>query len=214
MKKIIYIIACLFSVKSNAQHINTIQIVPANPSTLDTVNVIVDMWFTSGTCDQHTQQSFVNINSIYCNTLHCTGMLAVICNDIDTFKINPLSAGNYIAYIQVNQGSLPAPCTPGIVAGESDSIAFTVVPVTSVHNNYGKDFFSVSYFKDDLHLSFKNKEDVIHVSLTDIVGNILFSSSKISNSLRIAKPAVNGVYLVNVTLKDGMKVSRKIVSTY
>lgn len=214
MKKIIFLIAFAFAIEANAQHIISMQVFPANPTTLDTVSVIVDMWFSSGTCDQHTQQSFVSGNSIYCSTLHCTGMLAVICNDMDTFKINPLPAGNYTYYIQVDQGGLPAPCTPGIVAGDSDSITFVVTPVTGVKNSVNEDSFSVKVNENDINIVFKNPDEVQLVTLTDITGKLLFSETTVPDNMRIIKPISKGVFMLNVVLKDGMVTSRKIISAY
>lgn len=214
MKKLLCLISFAFYINAGAQQINTIQVIPANPTTLDTISLIVDMWFTSGSCDQHMQQIFISGNSIYCSTLHCTGMLTVICGDVDTFKINPLPSGNYTSYIQVDQGGLPAPCTPGIVAGDSDSVTFVVTPVTGISNYVKEDFFSVKVNENDINMIFKNPDEVRLITLTDITGRLLFSSTTVSDNMRIIKPTSRGAYLLNVVLKEGTITSRKIISDH
>lgn len=141
-------------------------------------------------------------------------MLSVICNDVDTFKINPLPTVNYTTFIQVDQGALPAPCTPGIVAWESVSITFTVTPVTGIKQYLTEDYFLVKVRENDIDIAFKNPYDVQLVTLADVAGKLIFSSTTVSDNIRVIKPNSPGVYLLNVILKDGKETSRKIICAY
>lgn len=212
MKKLGYILIMLLATDLNAQNINSIQVIPANPNTQDTVSIIVDTWFSSGPCNQHTQQISVNGNSIYCNTLHCTGMLTVICNDADTFKINPLPTGNYTAYVQVDQGALPTPCSPGVVQGGSDSLLFTVTPFTGITNAVNDENYTVYVSRSSIEIQVKNTEKIQCIKLTDAEGRMVFSSAKIKESISVRKTHSGGFYFLSIINKNGSLLSRKIVS--
>ncbi len=128
---------------ANSQWINSLTILPANPTVNDTITVLADCSFFAGGCSEHTQTQTIIGNSIYASALHCVGVLTVICNYTDTFKIDPLPAGNYTFYLQVDAGQGPSPCTPGIVAGQNDSISFTVFPFTGLQEQLAQDLISI-----------------------------------------------------------------------
>ena len=119
---------------SYAQWILGLHIQPTNPTTADVIQVYADVSFSSGGCTDKSQTLFLAGNAFYGYALHCNGMAAFICNTTDTFVISPLPAGNYTFIFSVDAGGGPSPCTPGIVAGPTDSIHFTVTSVTSINN--------------------------------------------------------------------------------
>jgi len=125
MKRLILFFTLLLSSICTSQVIDSIRISPQQPSTEDTITILVYSTFNSGGCEGTTSQSVIN-NEIYSNSIHCVGMLTVICHDIDTFKINPLPEGNYHFYHTLSSGSGPIPCSPGIVADDHDTLTFTV----------------------------------------------------------------------------------------
>ncbi len=108
---------------------------PATPTTLDTVYVYVDSWFSSGSCPLDYQSHGVNANTITATSHHCLGLLTVICDELDTFKIDPLPAGTYDFNLTLTTGSLPAPCTPGIVADDQGTVSFTVSQAVGIEEN-------------------------------------------------------------------------------
>lgn len=194
-----------------AQHFNSIQVVPANPTTNDTILVIADMWFSSGTCDQAMQSVNVNGNSIYCSTIHCTGMLTVICYDVDTFKINPLPVGNYTTYLQVDAGGLPAPCTPGIVPGDSDSISFIVTPLTGVAEMEDAQFFTSQLNGNTLTLNFTDASKIATISLSDVSGRIIEERETAATVMKFLLPQSSGIYIIKAEDKKGKSQVLKIV---
>jgi len=136
--------ALIYSGISNAQWINTLTVVPSNPSATDTVYVYAQCSFPSGTCDQHAQYLYADTANVYAAAIHCLGMLAVICDNTDTFKIPPLPAGNYTFIFNVSAGSLPSPCTPGIAPGATDSISFSVSASSGIpHTEKNKFDFNI-----------------------------------------------------------------------
>ncbi len=125
-------VAVIINGNSQAQWIQSLTVFPPSPTINDTIMVLADCGFPSGNCDNHTQYHFVNGNTINGGALHCLGMLSIICNHTDTFLINPLPAGNYTFHFQLDAGYGIAPCTPGIIAGPTSDVNFTVSSATGI----------------------------------------------------------------------------------
>ena len=85
---------------------------------------------------------FQSGNSISADAIHCLGAASFICNDKDTFNLGLLPAGTYTFYYQVDAGMGPSPCTPGIVAGPTDSLTF-VVNLASGNQELAKGIFEL-----------------------------------------------------------------------
>lgn len=127
-----------FCMISQAQTIDQIIISPTNPTTNDEITFTANCYFSSGTCDQKTQIMSINGNEISASAMHCLGMLTYICNNVDSFYIGYLPAGNYQLTFSLDAGYGPVPCTPGIVAGPTDTVTFTVQTFTGITENESK----------------------------------------------------------------------------
>jgi hypothetical protein len=106
-----------------------------NPSILTTntlIELIAEVDFPSGDCNDKTLIWTQNGNVISCHAMHCIGVATFICNDKDTFHIGTLPAGTYTFLFQADMGNGPSPCTPGIVPGPVDSLTFVVNQASSI----------------------------------------------------------------------------------
>lgn len=139
----ILLIVSMWCYTTSAQNIISLSVVPPAPTTADTILLLSECSFPSGSCVDHTQAFFISGNDIFANALHCLGMLSVICNYTDTIILNPLPAGNYTFHFQLDAGFGPSPCTPGIVPGPADSINFVVAPFTKITEYISNDAVSV-----------------------------------------------------------------------
>jgi hypothetical protein len=127
MKKFSLFFTCIMlTLVIQAQTINSLTVVPASPTPSDTIYVYADCIFPYTGCSDKTQFLTVNGNTFSTYAMHCMGMLTALCNETDTFKINPLPAGSYTFIFQVDAGQGQTPCTPGIVPGPVDSVVFHV----------------------------------------------------------------------------------------
>ncbi len=192
---------CLFLMQLHAQWINSLTVVPANPTTNDSVSIILNADFSSGPCNDATSGFFQNGFTFNAFTLHCTGMLTVICTDEDTFELGKLAAGNYTFTVQVDQGFGPSPCTPGIVAGPSGTANFTVTTSSGVINpEISNNFFitpnPANGFVKLLGNHNKNISDKMKVNFYSIEGKLLLQVP--------ASQLVRGIYL---PFKHGMYVA-------
>ncbi|HEX5002593.1 MAG TPA: T9SS type A sorting domain-containing protein [Bacteroidia bacterium] len=197
----------LFSGFVSAQWIQSISVQPSSPTTNDSIFVIASVSFPSGGCSDKSQFTGVVGNQLYGNALHCLGQLAFICSTSDTFAFPPAPAGSYTFHFQLNAGQGPSPCTPGIVAGPTDSIVFVVTPTTGLQLPPGHIEFSVlpnpaSAFID---LQFQMPpQQGTKIEIIDMNGRLFTTSfvSQVNTRIPVEKfPAGN--YLVKITDTKG-----------
>jgi hypothetical protein len=130
MKKILLFSSFLILISTclSAQSIQGFAVYPPNPTTADTITVIVETQFPSGSCDGEGYFNGVSGNEISAGGLHCMGMLAVICTDYDTVIVPPQSQGSYL-FVYVLSTGQGIPCIPGILPLVIDSTHIVVTDV-------------------------------------------------------------------------------------
>jgi hypothetical protein len=209
MKKIILILTLFSSFVCTSQVIDSIIVSPQQPTTDDTVWVYVFSTFNHGGCDGTSSQDVIG-NEINTSSIHCIGMLTFICNDVDTFKINPLPEGTYNFYHSLSSGSGSIPCSPGIVADDNDTLTFTVVStlgiktiknqIISVYPNPVTDKCMITFGDENV--------DFQTLNVYDVSNRKVFSKKNQSiNQIELDLTwLTNGVYFFEFIGKDG-KVS-------
>lgn len=212
MKNIFCLLIGLFLFNSlNAQQIVGLHVYPPNPVAGNPVTLIADAAFSHGTCNQKTLNFSQNGNDFYAYALHCIGILTYICYDTDSFYAGTLPAGNYRFIYSVDAGFGPQPCNPGIVAGPSDTLLFTVSPATSVEeisNNKKADV----YLSDKvLHINpLSASQELIYIYNSagqEIMRNQINGESTFDlNWLK------NGIYTVMINSKNQKTVYRFIIA--
>ena len=133
MKKIllsIIIISCI-SINSFSQSIVSFSVSPANPTSTDTIQVIIENMFTHGGCDGSANITGVSGGYIFAQSYHCIGLLAVICTDFDTVTILPQPPGQYNFVFILNTGD-GFPCIPGTLPMVLDSVNITVTGASGI----------------------------------------------------------------------------------
>ena len=128
MKKLLLLLLCvpLIGFGQIQGSISSLTISPTYPTETDTVYIYAELLFSSSNCPLDIKSYIISGNNIAASTQHCLGMLATICNTIDTFKINPLSVGSYTFDLTLSSGFGGPPCTPGIIPDDYDTITFNV----------------------------------------------------------------------------------------
>ncbi len=211
-KQILFFYFLLLFITSKAQFINGFTIIPANPTSNDSVKILVQMSFPSGDCSDHQQFYSANGNNLVGSAIHCLGPLTVICNYTDTFSVGQLAAGSYKFMFNVNSGGGPSPCTPGIVPGPTDSVSFVVSQAASI-NELLDENISINYnpLQKKISLSFNNPIVKGKVGLYTITGQILQSEllSFPSQNLDVAKLEA-GIYILEISGNKG-KLAKRIV---
>ena len=106
--------------------ISSFTISPVNPNNTDTVYIYAELSFIQTGCQLDVKSYNIVGNNILASSLHCIGMGAAFCYTTDTFKLNPLLAGNYLFDFTLSSGAGPL-CTAGILPDDNDVISFNVV---------------------------------------------------------------------------------------
>jgi len=133
MKSLYFLLmAALITFNSSAQTITSFTVVPANPTTADTVTVYVQTDFPNSACEGQTFLTGISGSDINAGGLHCMGSLTALCTDIDTVIIPPLPAGQYTLHFMLTTGTT-AGCIFGILPLVFDSTHFTVSPATGLN---------------------------------------------------------------------------------
>jgi hypothetical protein len=117
MKKIytfLFLLLALQSAQAQYGTINSMTIIPANPTTVDTVKLIADVtvgysscWLVGGNFSSPSPGNYM-VDAYY-----CMGMLAALCNSTDTFTFGVLPSGTNNIYMLLRsaQSGGPDPCT-------------------------------------------------------------------------------------------------------
>lgn len=205
----------LWSFSSPAQNIQNISFMPAFPGPLDSVKVIVDLVFTSGSCELQFENHSLSNDSIRINVFHCPGALTVICNTSDTINLGLLAPGTYSTEVIVHTSSwsAPDPCSD-VNPTDSGDIQITVLPGSGINENSRLESFI--YFDagtKEIVLSGKQMADG-QLLLVNSLGQICLKK-EIEASTRISISDLSeGVYLYQLKSKSEKVITGKLVLSY
>ncbi len=211
MKRILFAVFAfvVFNSASYGQFINGLSVYPANPTSNDSIYLIGSCYFQSGACNQKTLSFTLINNLIDCGAMHCLGMATFICYNNDTFSIGKLSPGNYQFKFTVNAGLGPAPCTPGIVPGPSDTLNFTVTTASGLTNPSPQEIvIGPNPCSDFIDLTFSSNEEK-EISIFDMTGKICHQEIKSGNRIQlITNEIASGPYLLRIKTKSTIYQSK------
>lgn len=108
---------------SQLPNIQSLSIIPVNPTTNDTVKVVAQTVFPSGDCQLSWSSLSISGGTIDVYAQHTLGMLTYICNSTDTLSLGKLESGNYKLRYHLS-------CMPYPPNSDLDSIYFTVQSFT------------------------------------------------------------------------------------
>lgn len=171
----------LLNVKSaSGQFIQQLRIEPAQPVSTSSVSLIADVAFPSGDCfEKSVFFSQTGPNRYEVSSIHCLGLLTVVCYDSDTIDFGLLPPGNYRVIYHVDAGFGPLPCTPGIVPGPTDSIDFTVNTASGIEEMNNDPFViypNPSGSSGDFSIQNNSSIQPEQLSIFGMDGRLLFQS--------------------------------------
>tara|TARA_B100001287_G_scaffold274457_1_gene279815 strand:- start:2212 stop:2793 length:582 start_codon:yes stop_codon:yes gene_type:complete len=189
---------------------------PVYPDSDDTIFVYIDLAFSTTSCLLDNSSVQLSGNDISVSSQYCLGMATAICNTTDTIVIMPLPAAvNYNFNYYLSVGSLPLPCTPGVVPNDTFFFDFGVlegsvgIDEKSVFS-YGLrpnpsagvfELYLPSYVEDDFsYLIVNNQGEHIKFGIVE------------SNVHRFELPLKSGMYHMILSSKSsGYQVAERIV---
>ena len=117
--------------------LNSVVIIPANPTETDIVSVIASTTDGSGDCDlESTAISNPTSSQMNVEVCHEKGPLAYICSSIDTIELGVLPAGTYTVTYSIRRENLitPVGCSGENILDTKD-IVFTVSTTSGIALN-------------------------------------------------------------------------------
>lgn len=160
----ILILLFSFSVKSQTSRIDSLKIIPVNPTPNDTVKVVCFSKFSSGFCSLSSDSMNVTGLTFQVYASHNTGTLAVICYSIDTFIVGKLDSGFYQLIYHLSDFITPV---------DTDTVAFIVQePLSLQFKNRVEKFELFPNPTNSSHtIIFKSlREEEIQINLFNLFG--------------------------------------------
>lgn len=124
----------LLSARAQYGTINSMTIIPASPTTVDTVKLIADVTVGYSSCWlMGSNFNFLSPGNYMVDAFYCMGMLAALCNSTDTFTLGVLPAGTNNIYMTLRsaQNAGPDPCTV-FSPLDTDTVQVTVSVSTGI----------------------------------------------------------------------------------
>jgi hypothetical protein len=193
--------------------IDTFTLLPANPTTADTISVIVSSFFTSSGCDLCSSTVIPSSNSILVQGFYGIGILTATCSRVDTFKIDPLPAGDYEIDFDQETGSLPCSGTFSF-----ENFASTTIKVTTfvgINENNREHNFSVypnPVNNKELHLDYlKGDLTEARVIILNLQGQVVKEFTGLAKQNVLDMDMASGLYFYQI-LNAGKQIQNgKIV---
>jgi hypothetical protein len=202
MKKFLLLILLSISIYSHAQVVNQVTMIPANPSSADTISIIANFSYY-GACTFGVVGYFYQLqgSTIYIIPTYCGYGATTLCTSTDTFKLETYPSGIYNINIEFHQGSIcPFSGFDATIAQFDTTINITTASGLNTHNYSESEIFLYpNPTTGDVTLNFK-KHNLISVSLYNSLGILVdvFYSTKFSIS-RLP----NGVYWTSIKTDRG-----------
>ena len=186
--------------------IDSLKIIPLNPTINDEIKIICYATFPAGDCDLTNHFDNFQGNNINVNLNYTVGENTAICHSIDTLTIGTLNAGNY---------ELTANLTIGLLQAifDTDTIEFYVTNpliISEIENHLLIDLYP-NPFNGQINLQCKCKIETIDIYST--LGQKIIALNKISGETEKLDLSnlQKGVYYVIITDNQQRRYAKKII---
>ena len=194
---------------NNSRTIDSLKIIPNNPTTNDTVRVIGYTRHPNSDCSLANSSVSIANDTITVVTSHTLGMLPTICNSIDTLTIGVLNTGSY--ELTYHLADTAPPTTYDI-----DTIIFTVQQVNALQpaDNSGQ---KIKVYPNptatELNIDLKTlPSDEYHINIYSVLGQKIKMVKTDKNNVSInISDLTEGVYFITITNGRGGQWTRKII---
>jgi len=186
--------------------IDSLKIIPLNPTINDEIKIICYATFPAGDCDLTNHFDNFQGNNINVNLNYTVGEITVICHSIDTLTIGTLNAGNY---------EFTANLTIGVKQAifDTDTVEFQVtnsVLISEIENHLLIDLYP-NPFNGQINLQCKCKIETIDIYST--LGQKIIALNKINGETENLDLSnlQKGVYYVIITDNQQKRYAKKII---
>lgn len=191
-------------------------LVPASPTTNDPVQVYVHLSFNSGGCDLDNKGSSTTGTTTTAYSLHCVGMLTVICPITDTFDLGYLQAGNHTFNFTLSSGQGGPGCSPGFAPDDTDTFNFTVTQALGMEDP--TENHKVSFYPNPMSSSGILKMDASVLTgnptleILDAAGRVVWTKTNLTTETLLNEiPFSSGLYFYRIMNEEGIIATEKFV---
>lgn len=184
--------------------IDSLKLIPANPTTNDALKVICYTTFPYGGCSLNTAQAELQGNSIFLSIDYTVGMAAYICHSVDTIPIDNPGAGTFqlTTTITTNEQDM---------IEDSHSLTFQVDPYLGI-TDLDPASFQTYPNPFDNELKFKTSFPVKKMELYSMTGQQVYSRESLFENPNIDLSHLQqGIYLITLTDPNGNAFTQRIV---
>ena len=186
--------------------IDSLKLIPANPTSNDVLKVVCYTTFPSGSCSVNHIHSEQQGNNILLMLDYTVGAASYICNSVDTILIDNPGAGSFqlITTIAMNEQD---------IIEDIDSLNFTVDPFLGIPEFGSNNFITYpNPFENELH--FKTNFAVESLKIHTISGQKVLLKESVSNTLPIDVSNLEpGIYLITLIDNGGNKFTQRIIKS-
>ena len=189
--------------------IDSLKIIPENPTTNDTVKIISYTSFLTSYCSLDSSSVTLKKDTVNISAWHNVGPRYMVCNSVDTISIGKLNFGNYKLYYEIIHSYSKR--SYGI-----DTMYFTVLLPSDVHHTKNLSTNLKIYPNPTTgNLTVSSVKSIIrNIELFDLTGNCIFQDCTVENQNytlnTIGFPP--GVYLLKVEAKKERLVQKIVVN--
>ncbi len=177
----------------------SLTIIPANPTTHDSVKVISQTMFPSGGCQLSWSSLSISGGTIDVYAQHTLGMLTYICNSTDTLTLGKLESGNYKLRYHLS-------CMPYPPNSDLDSVYFTVQTYTGLETKNPQLQFTIypNPAQNIVKIQLPDNTSDAEIVVVDMQGK---EQSRLSSNLGQAEVEMSnfakGVYFIRLYTEAG-----------
>ena len=184
--------------------IDSLKLIPANPTTNDVLKVVCYTTFPYGGCGINTTHAELQGNSIFLSIDYSMGMLTYICHSVDTIPIDNPGAGTFqlTTTITTNQQD---------VIEDSHSLTFQIDPYLGINELTAANFQAYPNPFDN-ELKFKTSFPVAKMELYSMTGQqVYFKETLFENPPVDLSHLEKGIYLVTLTDPNGNSLTQRVI---
>lgn len=184
--------------------IDSLKLIPANPTTNDALKVVCYTTFPYGGCGVDNAHAELQGNSIFLSIDYSMGMLTYICHSVDTIPIDNPGAGTFqlTTIITTNQQD---------VIEDSHSMTFQIDPYLGINELTPANFQAYPNPFDN-ELKFKTSFPVAKMELYSMTGQQVYFKETLFESPSVDLSHLEeGVYLVTLTDPNGNSLTQRVI---
>ncbi|ALO14102.1 hypothetical protein L21SP5_00423 [Salinivirga cyanobacteriivorans] len=189
--------------------IDSLHILPNNPTAGEQTSLICYTTFPSGDCELNDHTVNILDTNIIVNLNFTVGDYTVICNSIDTLIIGNLNANNYMLIAELSQNL-------ETTIYDIDTINFSIETVGILENKIDENPFYIypNPFTDRISIESNSAlKNVSKVELISVYGQKIYTNDNINNiKTEIdTKNLIDGIYFLIITNEEQKYGIEKIV---